>query len=183
MGLATARCLAERGRTVCLADVRKPELEHAKRSLKDDFPDVKVQADIVDVRHGEQVTDWINNVKKNHGRIDGCLNGAGITGAIGKMMKDYSDADWENVIDVNLKGDFNCLRAQLGTVEKGGSIVNIASISGLRGMPGISGYTASKFGVRGLIRCAAHEVAGDRIRVNDIYPWVLDMGLCIRSMC
>ena len=77
MGLATARYLAQRGSTVCLADVRKPELEQARKTLEHDFPKVKVQADVVDVRHPDQVNSWIKSVKTNHGKLDGCLNGAG----------------------------------------------------------------------------------------------------------
>jgi NAD(P)-dependent dehydrogenase (short-subunit alcohol dehydrogenase family) len=83
---------------------------------------------------------------------------------------DYEDKDFDTVINVNLKGVFNCLRAQLGTIEKGGSIVNISSVGGLHGVPGASAYIASKFGVRGLIRVVAQEAAADGTRVNAICP-------------
>jgi NAD(P)-dependent dehydrogenase (short-subunit alcohol dehydrogenase family) len=94
----------------------------------------------------------------------------GIAGVFGKRIVDYTDDDWNKVININLTGVFNCLRAQLGSIEKGGSIVNLASVAGLRGFAGASAYVSSKFGIIGLTRTAAQEAAADEIRVNAVCP-------------
>lgn len=113
----------------------------------------------MDVCRFEQVKNWIDGVRKGYGKIDCCLNAAGtflfssktgllkklgFPGTFGKKIVGYEAGDWDSVINVNLKGVFNCLRAQLSTIEKGGSIVNISSVGGLHGLPGASAYIASK---------------------------------------
>jgi NAD(P)-dependent dehydrogenase (short-subunit alcohol dehydrogenase family) len=88
-------------------------------------------------------------------------------------MTEYADAEWDKVLDVNLKGVLYCVRSEFMNMEKEGSIVNISSVGGLRGFAGAAAYSAAKFGVRGLTRTTAQEAAGDRIRVNAICPSVL----------
>lgn len=79
IGFATARYIAQRGATVCIADILKPELEKAEESLRAEFKDVKVRADLVDVGDFPQVKKWMDGVKQEYGKIHGCLNGAGET--------------------------------------------------------------------------------------------------------
>jgi NAD(P)-dependent dehydrogenase (short-subunit alcohol dehydrogenase family) len=77
IGFATARYVAQRGATVCIADILKHELEKAARRLRTEFKEVKARVDYVDVGNFSQVKEWIESVKHERGKIDECLNGAG----------------------------------------------------------------------------------------------------------
>jgi NAD(P)-dependent dehydrogenase (short-subunit alcohol dehydrogenase family) len=83
---------------------------------------------------------------------------------------EYPDDVLEQTINVNIKGVFHCLRAELALVEDGGSIVNMSSAAGLIGAPGFSVYCASKHAVLGLTKTASQEIAHRKIRVNAICP-------------
>lgn len=96
-----------------------------------------------------------------------------------KKVRDLLDDELDFVMDVNLKGVFNCMRAQLQNMKpEGGSIVNFASIAALVGLRDLSGYTASKHAVLGLSRTAAREEAEMGIRINCVAPGMF--SLCLR---
>jgi len=87
--------------------------------------------------------------------------------------------EWQKVISTNLTGAFLGIRAAAPSMRKngGGSIVNISSIAGLHGTPGLAAYGASKWGIRSLTRTAAYELARDKIRVNSVHPGIIDTPL------
>ena len=135
---------------------------------------------VLDVRDAAAVESWIEAAVKEFGKLDGAANLAGVIGpTVGVTnIEDIPLSEFDFIIDVNLKGVFNCLRAELkamkenikGGNQKVGSIVNAASIAGISGFPKTPAYVASKHGVVGLTRAAAKECGGGGVRVNAIAP-------------
>lgn len=135
IGLATAKSLVRKGAIVCIADVDQAALDSAgsfftsrKRSFK---------TSILDVSKRSEVESWIESIVSEFGRLDGAANVAGIIGkGHGRdAVTDLDDNEWDRIIAVNLTGMMYCLRAELNRVVEGGSIVNVASIHGTKGMP------------------------------------------------
>jgi NAD(P)-dependent dehydrogenase (short-subunit alcohol dehydrogenase family) len=180
IGLATAHLLAARGASLCLADIQEEALGKLSAEMKATY-NVDVIPCAVDVRKREQVDSWIKKIIDHFGRLDGAANLAGVIGKnLGKTgIVDQDEDEWDFLIAVNLTGVMHCLRAQMRVIEKGGSIVNAASISGLIGRPNSAAYSATKHGVLGLTRSAAKEVGKEGTRVNAIAPYVLlEVELC-----
>jgi len=124
----------------------------------------------MNVAVAEDVTRAVAEVEKAFGRIDILVNNAGIT-KDGLMMR-MSEADWDNVLDINLKGAFLCTKAvsRIMMKQRAGAIVNVASIIGLIGNAGQCNYSASKAGVIALTKSVAKELAARGIRANAVAP-------------
>ena len=127
-----------------------------------------------DVADSAQVKEMINNVIEKHGRIDVLVNNAGITRDSFLML--MSERDWSDVIDVNLTGVFNCSKAvsEYMISQRGGVIINIASLSGITGLPGQTNYSAAKGGIIAFTKALAKELAHFGIRVNAVAPGVIE---------
>jgi 3-oxoacyl-[acyl-carrier protein] reductase len=126
-----------------------------------------------DVSHGAATEELVGAVVAELGRIDLLVNNAGIT-RDGLLMR-MSDDDWDAVLDVNLKGTFNCTRAALKRMvrQRSGRIVNVTSIMGITGNGGQANYAASKAGIIGLTKSTAKEVGSRGITCNAVAPgWI-----------
>jgi hypothetical protein len=122
IGLATAKLLATRGAILSLADANEVNLGAAVAQLP-----TTTSSTVLDVRDFGQVTSWISQIVREHGRLDGAANLAGVSG-VGSLLKDETDELWDSVIAVKAKGVFNCLRAQLPCLTDKGSIVSLCPI-------------------------------------------------------
>jgi 3-oxoacyl-[acyl-carrier protein] reductase len=137
----------------------------------------KAHACAVDVTDFAAVETMVTEIKKEFGRIDILVNNAGIVRD--KLLLAMSEKDWDEVIDTNLKGMFIFSKIVIGTMirARGGSILNVTSISGIVGTPGQTNYAASKAGMIGFTKALAKEVASRNINVN-----ALALGLIATEM-
>jgi 3alpha(or 20beta)-hydroxysteroid dehydrogenase len=126
----------------------------------------------LDVSSAESWAAAVATVVERHGRVDVLVNNAAIYPRGG--IETTSEAEFREVLDINLVGPFLGMQAVLPYMGEGSSIVNISSLNGVAGSVDHVGYTSSKFGVRGLTRAAALDLAPKGIRVNAILPGVID---------
>ncbi|KAI1372563.1 3-alpha--hydroxysteroid dehydrogenase [Hypoxylon crocopeplum] len=174
LGEVVSNYAAARGASLSLADIQKDKLDATAKRIMTLYPDVQILTRAVDITDPESVEQWVEATKKEFGKINGCVNNAGIIGKDARPITELSHEQWTSVINVNLTGLFNCLKYQLRAIAENGSIVNMSSIAGLRGMPLYPAYAASKHGVIGLSKVAAAENAHRGVRVNAVCPAIAD---------
>ncbi|AKC40761.1 3-alpha-(or 20-beta)-hydroxysteroid dehydrogenase [Mycolicibacterium phlei] len=168
MGAAHARALVDEGANVMIGDL----LDEAGEALAADLgPSARyVHLDVTDKQQ------WIDAVAATNsafGPVNVLINNAGI--ANGNLLTDFELTEWQRILDINLTGTFLGCQAVAQTMidNKAGSIINISSVEGYRGSPGLHGYTATKFAVRGLTKSVALELAPHGVRVNSVHPGLI----------
>lgn len=129
---------------------------------------------VADVTDEKSVSSLVGKTLERFGRVDLLVNNAGVWLPGG--LQDYSLADWETTMATNLRGVFLCTKAVFGPMKEGGGgkIINISSIRGKEGYPGMAAYCASKFGVIGLTQALAEEWKPFNIKVNAVCPGPVD---------
>lgn len=168
------------GRAVCLefararANVVVVDIdEKAARETAAAVQTIGVQAVVVqaDVSQSDSVQNYVRRAQQSFGKIDAFFNNAGIEGEV-MPLSEYSEALWDRVISVNLKGAFLGMRYVMPVMlaQKKGSIINTASVAGTVGAVGLAAYSASKHALIGLTRTAAGEVGRQGVRVNAVCP-------------
>lgn len=135
-------------------------------------PCLLVQADL---RSSVEVTQMMRSIKGFTSGLDVIINNAGIT--IDKPLLRFTEAEWDEVIETNLKGVFLLTRESIGLLRPGSHIINISSHAGLRGRRGQAAYSASKAGLIGMSLSMARELAPMGIRVNVVVPGFLPVGM------
>ena len=165
IGRAIAEFLAEKGSDVVILDVM--DGSDARDAIL--ARGVKALYLNMDVTDYGQVEKAVQTVIGEMGGIDNLVNNAGITRD--KLLLRMTGEEWDRVVQVNLKGVFNCTKAVVRhLLKKGGSIVNMASVAGLTGNAGQSNYAASKAGIIGFTKSVAKEYGERGIRVNVVAP-------------
>jgi 3-oxoacyl-[acyl-carrier protein] reductase len=176
IGRAIAEALARRGADVVVADLNVEKAEATAKEIAADTGRraIAVQVDVADHASAKAM---IDRAIAEFGRIDILVNNAGITrdNLIMRMKED----DWDLVLNVNLKGAFNCSKAIIRPMMKQhyGRIVNITSVSGLAGQVGQTNYSSSKAGLIGFTKALAKEVGSRNITVNAVAPGFIETDL------
>ena len=175
IGLAAASLLAEDGAAVILSGRDADRL--ARASTEIEALGATVLGVVADAASRDDVDRLVDTAKDRFGRIDILVNNAGMT-RDGLLLR-MKDADWDEVLQVNLRGAFLALRAvsKVMVRQKSGRIINIASAAGAMGNAGQVNYSAAKAGLIGMTKAAARELAHWGILVNAIAPGLIDTDL------
>lgn len=168
IGAASVRLMLARGAKVAGVDRDMPALHRLEEGLGTGGNLIIMEGDVTSET---SVLQFVAGTREAFGRIDILFNNAGIEGPV-KPIPDYSLADFQRVMDVNVVGVFLGLKYVIPVMIEngGGAIINASSTAGLTGSPGVCAYNASKHAVIGLTRSACAEWAGKGITINSITP-------------
>ncbi|HIE56738.1 MAG TPA: 3-oxoacyl-[acyl-carrier-protein] reductase [Anaerolineales bacterium] len=169
IGRAIAEALAARGADVAIADIQFELAQATAQEIAAESGQQVIPVEI-NVASLEQAKAMVKTVLDTFGKVDILVNNAGITRD--DLLMRMKEADWDDVININLKGAWNCSKAVIRSMMKKryGKIINISSVSGQAGQAGQTNYSASKAGLIGLTKAMAREVASRGINVNAVAP-------------
>ena len=176
IGKAVAETLARLGADVVVADLQIEKAEATAKELaaQTGRRTIAVQVNVADIDSAKAM---IDAVIAEFGRVDILVNNAGITRD--NLIMRMDEGDWDLVLDVNLKGAFNCTKAIIRRMMKQryGRIVNMASVSGVAGQAGQANYSSSRAGLIGFTKALAKEVGSRNITVNAVAPGFIETDL------
>jgi 3-oxoacyl-[acyl-carrier protein] reductase len=176
IGRATAEMIAQQGADILIAarsieQAQAAALEIAETTGRQVIPFA------VDVSRPESAKAMVDTAIATFGRVDILVNNAGVTRDT--LIMRMEEADWDYVLDINLKGTFNCSKAVVRQMlrQRYGRIINVSSVAGLMGNAGQTNYSASKAGVIGFSKALARELASRQITVNVVAPGFVPTAL------
>ncbi len=173
IGFATAKILSENGATVVITAKDSERLEKSTLEIPN------AVGIVADIRNRIDVKNVVNKTVEKFGKLDILVNNAGVFPKI-KQLHEIDEDEWNEVLDVNLTGQFRFTKEAIPYLKKtGGSIINISSDAGLKAYQGfnVDAYSASKAALILLTKCWALEYAEYKIRVNCICPGVVDTDM------
>ena len=175
IGRAIALRLAQEGAHLVVTATSEEGAERTASSIRELGRQAMNVA--VNVAELEQVENLIKTTKEAFGRIDVLVNNAGITRD--SLFARMSQDEWRSVLEVNLTGTYNCIRAATKTFmkQRAGKIINITSVIGLTGNAGQANYSAAKAGIIGLTKSVAKELASRNIQVNAVAPGYIETDM------
>lgn len=171
LGQDAAVRVASEGAKLVLVDLNEEVLKETELLIKKESSDAELLTVKADVSNEDEVKNYVDQAVKTFGKIDGFFNNAGIEGKQ-NLTEDYGSDEFQKVVNINLNGVFFGMKHVLKVMkEQGtGSIVNTASVGGIRGVGNQSGYSATKHGVVGLTRNSAVEYGQFGVNINAIAP-------------
>jgi len=175
IGKAIALLLAKNGADVAISDINLEKAQETANEIQGmGQRSLALKANVADLKEVEQM---VEAIVQQLGRIDILVNNAGITRD--RLILRMTEEDWDAVLNVNLKGTFNCTKAAIRYMskQKSGKVVSIASVTGEMGNAGQANYGASKAGVIGFTKTIAREFAARGINVNAIAPGYIQTAM------
>ena len=173
IGLATVRKFLQNGATVVLFGSRTETVEKTVTTLKEENASYEVMGLYPNISDLKEVEQAFQVIVQKYGHIDILVNNAGISAR--ESIYDYTEENFDKIIDLNVKGVFNCSKAVVPYMKKQGDgvILNTSSMVSIYGQAAGCGYPTSKFAVNGLTKSLARELGKDHIRVNAVAPGVI----------
>ncbi|MFV0276138.1 MAG: SDR family NAD(P)-dependent oxidoreductase [Parahaliea sp.] len=177
IGIAAGKLFAEQGASVLLAGRNEGSLASACRKIDSE----RVSYLVSDITRASDNQAMVAAAVERYGGLDILVANAAIEGAIAPIVE-YGETQFEEVLEVNVKGTFLGLQAAIPAMEKrgGGSIVITSSVGAVRGLPNFCAYNVAKHALTGLMRCAALECADKKIRVNSVNPSQVETDMARR---
>lgn len=171
-GETEARLFAQEGAKIVLTDILVDQGQQVAASIQTGGGEATFVQ--LDVSNPNEWTEVVRHAVQTYGRLDILVNNAGI--ALRAGLVDTTVADWDRLMDINLKGVFLGMQHAIPAMLEsgGGSVINISSTSGIVGFPGGTAYHSAKGGVRLLTKATAAEYAKQGIRVNSIHPGIIE---------
>lgn len=177
IGFATAEAFLKEGAKVIVCASSQPNAEKAAAKLKESYPQSVIGAISPNLANLDEVKAAFNQVKNEYGSLDVVVNNAGVSEST--PLLNYTEALYDKVMDLNVKGVFNSCFSAAEIMEKSGSgvILNTSSMVSISGQPAGVTYPASKFAVNGMTISLARELGPKGIRVNAVAPGITETDM------